>query len=102
MVLVGHNIQSDIQYLSDIGYQTHQIPGLVGDIDTQAIYCAWKDKTQSRGLWYILSDLDIKYTHLHNGGNDAVYTLQAMLGIAVKALDTSQDSESPAVSTTPQ
>lgn len=93
VVLVGHDIQADIQYLSSIGFQTDSIPGRIGNIDTQGIYRAWKDDQKARSLGNVLHDLGITYKNLHNAGNDAVYTLRAMAAIAVASLQSSQDKE---------
>jgi DNA polymerase III alpha subunit (gram-positive type) len=95
VVLVGHDIQSDIQYLSRVGFETNQLPGLIGNIDTQSIYRAYKDDGQSRSLGYVLSQLGIAYKNLHNAGNDAVYTLRAMTAIGVEQLHPAQDTQSP-------
>lgn len=93
MVLVGHDIKSDIKYLSTIGFPIDQLPGLIGNVDTQAIYRAWKDGTKSPSLGSVLVDLDIRYKNLHNAGNDAVYTLRAMVAIAVVGLHPEQDAQ---------
>ncbi|KID82076.1 QDE-2-interacting protein [Metarhizium guizhouense ARSEF 977] len=93
VVLVGHDIKSDIKYLSTIGFPIDQLPGLIGNVDTQAIYRAWKDGTKSPSLGSVLVDLDIRYKNLHNAGNDAVYTLRAMVAIAVVGLHSEQDAQ---------
>lgn len=93
VVLVGHDIKSDIKYLSTIGFPIDQLPGLIGNVDTQAIYRAWKDGTKSPSLGSVLVDLDIRYKNLHNAGNDAVYTLRAMVAIAVVGLHSAQDAQ---------
>ncbi|KHN99598.1 QDE-2-interacting protein [Metarhizium album ARSEF 1941] len=91
--LVGHDIKSDLGYLSNIGFPISQLPGLVGNIDTQAIYRAWKDGTKSCSLGSVLADLDVRYKNLHNAGNDAVYTLRAMVAIALAGLQPEQDTQ---------
>jgi len=40
-----------------------------------------------RNLGTVLAELDIIGWNLHNAGNDAAYTLQAMVKIAIKHLD---------------
>lgn len=37
-------------------------------------------------MTYVLGDLGIGHRHLHNAGNDAVYTLRAALASAVEAV----------------
>ncbi|OAA38892.1 QDE-2-interacting protein [Metarhizium rileyi] len=93
LVLVGHDIKSDINYLSSIGFHIDQVPGLIGNIDTQAIYRAWNDGTRSCSLSSVLANLGISYANLHNAGNDAVYTLRAMVAIAVAGLLPKQNTE---------
>ncbi len=43
-----------------------------------------KHETDSTKLAAILHDLNLDGWNLHNAGNDAVYTLQAMIGTAIK------------------
>jgi hypothetical protein len=47
---------------------------------------ALKRELSPRNLGNILAEIDIAGWNLHNAGNDAVYTLQAMIGISVKQL----------------
>lgn len=49
-----------------------------------------KRDVNPRNLGSILAELDITGWNLHNAGNDAAYTLQAMVKIAIKHL---QDRE---------
>ena len=85
MVLVGHDVQSDIKYFISLGYAIQSVPGMGEEVDTQRLHQAWKELSNGPGLSSTLVDLGIEYRSLHNAGNDAVYTLQAMLGIAVEA-----------------
>ena len=50
------------------------------------MYRSLKREQNPRSLGSVLADLDIMGWNLHNAGNDAAYTLQAMLAIAVKAI----------------
>lgn len=45
-----------------------------------------KKENNPRNLASVLQELGIVGWNLHNAGNDAVYTLQAMIGITIKAL----------------
>ena len=47
------------------------------------MYRALRREQNPKNLGGILADLDLAGWSLHNAGNDAVYTLQAMLGIAL-------------------
>lgn len=78
-VLVGHNIESDIQYMMKSGFDvlTH-----VSDcIDTQDLRKVVRRDNRSRSLGALLVDYHIKADHLHNAGNDAHYTLRLLLAI---------------------
>ncbi len=46
-----------------------------------------KRESNPRSLGSILAELGIIGWNLHNAGNDAVYTLQAMIAIAIKHID---------------
>lgn len=62
-------------------------------IDTSSMYRAFKREPNPRNLGSILANLDISGWYLHNAGNDAVYTLQAMIGIALRAILERPDEE---------
>lgn len=61
------------------------VPGMIRCLDTKDMHQAWREETQGRSLVFVLQDLDIPSKNLHNAGNDAAYTLRAMLGLAVRA-----------------
>lgn len=99
LILVGHDVASDIDYLrilgctaldppmsnpADIKSSTDQ-PQFLESIDTSNIFRVLKRNTQASSLAKVLIDLGIAGWHLHNAGNDARYTLEAMVGIALKA-----------------
>lgn len=84
LVLVGHDIKQDIRYLSSIGFEILDTPGLLGEVDTKDLHQAWNDSSVLRSLSAVLSDLHIASKNMHSGGNDAVYTLRAMVGLAVE------------------
>lgn len=83
LVVVGHDVRQDITYFNDIGIDLRALAGLREPIDTQGMHQAWCSSTNGRGLVTVLNDLNIPNKNLHNAGNDAHYTLCAMLGIAV-------------------
>lgn len=68
-----------------------EIANVVGQVDTQIIHKAWRDSLDQRSLSKVLDDLNFSYRYMHNAGNDAMYTLRAMLGIAVAALEEQED-----------
>lgn len=86
IVFVAHDTKADVRYLSNIGFEVLDMPGILGSIDTVLLHQAWRNSNDGRSLRTILSDLCISNKHLHNAGNDAVYTLRAMVGLAVEQL----------------
>lgn len=82
VVLVGHALKNDIAYLSLLGIDPLDMPNVVMRIDTQSI--AATSKKQRPSLRNLLSALELPAEHFHNAGNDAYYTLRALLSIAVK------------------
>lgn len=94
IILVGHDIMTDVNYLRKIGYDPYNLSNLQELIDTSSMYRAFKREPHPRNLGSILATLDIAGWYLHNAGNDAVYTLQAMIGIAIKAPLERPDEES--------
>ncbi|KAF2455919.1 hypothetical protein BDY21DRAFT_63760 [Lineolata rhizophorae] len=84
VVLLGHDTKQDIQYLNQLGYNPLNLSNLHEVLDTAALYMAHRrDSTQPRSLATTLYDLDLVGWNLHNAGNDAVYTLRAMLALCV-------------------
>jgi hypothetical protein len=86
VVFVAHDTGSDIKYLASIGFDVLGLPGLVEELDTKEIHLAWKESDQGKSLASVLNDLCIHSKHLHNAGNDAVYTLRALLGVAIEQI----------------
>lgn len=84
IVLVGHDLPADVRYLQKIGYDVHNLSNLKDSIDTSFMYRALRRESNPRSLGGVLSDLGLTGWWLHNAGNDAVYTLQAMIAIALK------------------
>lgn len=85
IILVGHDVDADIRFLRKIGYEINNLQ-LHEACDTTTMWKALKREINPRSLAGILAELGITGWNLHNAGNDAVYTLQAMLGIACKHL----------------
>ncbi|KAM0286282.1 hypothetical protein ACHAQH_001012 [Verticillium albo-atrum] len=85
LILVGHDIASDLNYLHNINVNPGQLPGFLGCADTKDMHQTWRGCPSGRNLGAVCDDLEIFTRNLHNAGNDAAYTLQAMLGLAVRA-----------------
>lgn len=88
---MGHNVEEDIQYLRRIGYDPCNLANLLELVDTVSMYRSFREEDNPRNLGSILADLDIPAWYLHNAGNDAQYTLMAMVGIAFKAVEQKQE-----------
>jgi hypothetical protein len=55
-------------------------------LDTQGLHQVWRGVDSGRGLKTLLNDLGVPSKNLHNAGNDAMYTLRALFGIAIEDL----------------
>lgn len=85
VVLVAHNASSDKAFMHNVGFNLHDVDNLARTIDTQVM--AGAIKKQQVGLRRLLLSLGLEPYNLHNGGNDAAYTLQALLRMAIKDID---------------
>ncbi|KAI1369210.1 hypothetical protein F5Y08DRAFT_352955 [Xylaria arbuscula] len=84
IVIVGHDIRMDLKFLLRIGYNPWSVPSIIDEIDTSHMLQRIERATNSRGLEAMCATVGIDGKNYHNGGNDAVYTLQAMIAMAVK------------------
>ena len=87
IVLVGHDLAADIAFLKTLGYDVTNLSNLLETADTAFMWRYLKRESNPRNLGSILAELNLTGWYLHNAGNDAVYTLQAMVGIAIKQID---------------
>lgn len=96
LILLGHDTLGDVRYLQNLGFDPMKLPNLLEALDTAVMYRVWRREMQSTGLGRILYSFDIAGHGLHNAGNDAAYTMQAMLAICVResSLRTSPELES--------
>lgn len=84
IIFVGHSPVNDIEYLRKIGYNVSNVRNLVEIVDTAGLYRCFRKENQTRSVSTILQDFELVGWDLHNAGNDAVYTLWIMIGIAVR------------------
>jgi DNA polymerase III alpha subunit (gram-positive type) len=84
IVLVGHAVGGDVTFLKDLGYDVTNLSNLIDVVDTADMWKYLKKETNPAKLGVILHDLGMVGWNLHNAGNDAVYTLQVMVGLAIK------------------
>ncbi|KAK1523171.1 QDE-2-interacting protein [Colletotrichum paranaense] len=85
IVLLGHDLGADLGYLDKMGVELWGISGVASrTLDSKDMHQAWRGESQGRSLGMVLTDLGVEHSNLHNAGNDAAYTMQAMLGVAVR------------------
>ncbi|KAI0143541.1 hypothetical protein GGR57DRAFT_518358 [Xylariaceae sp. FL1272] len=85
VVLVGHDLPQDIKYLGKVGYDLHGESCLVIDeIDTKSMSQRLQRYPNGRSLDTVCGELEIPGYNYHNAGNDAVYTLRAMISMAIR------------------
>lgn len=80
IILVGHDLSNDTKYMQQLGFRPNRDAAC--SFDTQRL--ARLSKKESPGLKKLLAALSIDAENLHNAGNDAAYTLQALVGLAVQ------------------
>lgn len=83
IVLVGHDVGSDDKYLANVGYNL-AAKNIVFRADSKDLHQHLKSADQGRGLTTVLADFGIDSKNLHNAGNDAVYTLRAVIACAIE------------------
>ncbi|KAI4725601.1 hypothetical protein E4T49_06640 [Aureobasidium sp. EXF-10728] len=81
LILVGHGLSNDTAYLNKLGFAPHAKGNIIQDVDTQKFVGT---KKQTVGLSKLLTGLGVEPENLHNAGNDAAYTMQALLLMTVQ------------------
>lgn len=84
LIFLGHAPEGDIRYLRKIGFDPTSMKNIIETLDTAVMYRVWRREQQTPGLTKILRFFDIDSFYAHNAGNDAVFTVQAMLAICVR------------------
>ncbi|KAH9845099.1 hypothetical protein Tdes44962_MAKER06889 [Teratosphaeria destructans] len=90
IIVLGHDLKQDIDYCHDIGFAVLNRGNLLDTMDTARMYMSYKRDVNPTSLPKVLHNFDISAWHAHNGGNDAVYTIYAMLAICAEAAETSE------------
>lgn len=85
IVVVGHDINQDINYLKLINFDLLAAPNVLEILDTSELYRTMKHEDNPPSVSTMLYNFGISGWNLHNAGNDAAYTLQALVGIAVRS-----------------
>jgi hypothetical protein len=81
LILVGHGLSNDTAYLNKLKFDPHAKGNIIQDVDTQR-FAGTKKQTVS--LSRLMAGLGVNPENLHNAGNDAAYTLQALLLMTVQ------------------
>ncbi|KAF1917951.1 hypothetical protein BDU57DRAFT_494404 [Ampelomyces quisqualis] len=84
LIFLGHDTLTDVKYLQQLGYDPIKVENIIEAVDTAKMYQAWRRDPQPTSLGRIMNDFDVAAWKLHNAGNDAMYTVQAMLAICVR------------------
>ncbi|KAK0674387.1 putative exonuclease [Cercophora samala] len=84
VVLVFHESAADIKFLQAIKYNIYEAKNVLEIIDTKHLYQYAVRSSNQPSVSTVCRFLEIDTKNLHNAGNDAVFTLQAMVGLAVK------------------
>ncbi|RHZ57551.1 hypothetical protein CDV55_101078 [Aspergillus turcosus] len=92
LILVGHNTSMDVKYLATLGIKVFEdvTTAFLERIDTAELYRIIRSETNQRSLAGILGELGIIGWNLHNAGNDARYTLEALVRMICR--DTGESS----------
>ncbi|KIW78269.1 hypothetical protein Z517_08103 [Fonsecaea pedrosoi CBS 271.37] len=108
IILVGHSIGTDVAYLRDLGSKiftssratypiaameimakgerySETLASIIDSLDTAPLFRILKEETQNRNLASIMGDLGLPCYFLHNAGNDARYTLEALVAMLIEA-----------------
>ncbi|KAK4196482.1 putative exonuclease [Triangularia verruculosa] len=84
VVLVFHESKADIKFLKTINYNIYEAKNVIELVDTKYLHQYAIRSGNQPSVGTVCDYLEIHTKNLHNAGNDAVYTLQAMIGLAVK------------------
>ena len=82
VLFAGHGVSADKGYLAQLGFSLRDGANVVRTFDTQKI--AGATRKSQVGLQRLLISLGQEPVNLHNAGNDAAYTLHALILMAIK------------------
>jgi hypothetical protein len=108
IIFLGHDTRNEFEYLRQLGSQifgpsssTHPISevetnagkvdrsetlgSIIEALDTAVLYQALLRDKQTQSLGKVMVGLGRTAWHLHNAGNDARYTLEALVALLIKA-----------------
>ncbi|KAK4506603.1 hypothetical protein PRZ48_000335 [Zasmidium cellare] len=83
VVLVGHGIKNEVDYLKRLDFPLAAPRNIVHKLDTSTILSTKKQQVALKNLLQ-MTGINVDKSHLHNAGNDAAYTLHALMTIATR------------------
>ncbi|KAI1500690.1 hypothetical protein F5X99DRAFT_385140 [Biscogniauxia marginata] len=84
VIMVGHDIKQDLNYLKKVGYNVWRLKQFSDEVDTMFMFRRMERNMSGGRLEVICDQLGTSGHDFHNAGNDAVYTLRAMITMAMK------------------
>ena len=75
IILVGHNVSADIDFLRKAGYNVKNLSTLVEVLDTANLHRALNRETQPASLATLLQELNIEAWNLHNAVSYKIHRL---------------------------
>ncbi|KAI0844978.1 hypothetical protein F5Y00DRAFT_273457 [Daldinia vernicosa] len=93
VIMVGHQGSQDLAYLKKLGYNIWQVPQFIDEMDTRSMFQHLERNSKGRGLKNLCESLGMLCRNFHNAGNDATYTLRAMISIAVRQMTNSSGGQ---------
>ncbi|KAM7202080.1 good for full DBP5 activity protein 2 [Naviculisporaceae sp. PSN 640] len=84
IVLVFHDAAADIKFLQGEGYDILGEENVIDVLDTKEMDQYVTRSHNPHSLESVLRSLNMSYQYLHNAGNDAMYTMRAMVSLALK------------------
>lgn len=87
IVLVGHGMQTDLAVLGELGLDVQDELQIVAVVDTRRVaeeLMGLDFASQGPSLVNLLKHLGCPAGRMHNAGNDAAFTMRAMLALALE------------------
>ncbi|KAM3415550.1 putative nucleolar protein C2C4.08 [Cercospora zeina] len=85
IIVVGHDLAGDVKYCEQLGFHIFDGRNIIDTLDTVDLFKQYMREPNPRSLGSILAHFDLAGWFLHNAGNDAMYTMQGLLAMCVKA-----------------
>jgi hypothetical protein len=108
LIFLGHDIRNELEYLRILGSRVfiptrstylasaneinahgpdhnENLSTVIESLDTGVLYRVLVNETQNKSLGKMMLGLGRRALHLHNAGNDARYTLEALIALLLKA-----------------